>query len=382
MKIFFIFIGSPLKKDASTTHQLELFSNLEKLTSIFLFLPDIPEKSLNFSNIIRVPRFNFPIIGIVVHQILLFYFLIWQYLKVHPDIIYTRYAEFNVTPVIFSRLFRVPIIIEVNGLSQAESDLASHHDFFTSSSFIHRCERYSFKNASKIIAVTEQIKTAIQKSYGDMDISVVNNGANIDLFKPYEQSKAQVFLQLDRSKKYIGYIGSLRPWQGVEYLLKAAPLVIRNIPDTVLLIVGDGELRNELERLATDLGIVKSCIFIGGVQYEDVPLYINACSVCVVPKKPIASGYSPLKLYEYMACGKTVIATRTNGFEVLEREHAGILINPEDSNEFADAIVYLLNNEKLRIEMGSNGRKYIVDNQSWSMIAKIILGICHQAINH
>lgn len=66
------------------------------------------------------------------------------------------------------------------------------------------------------------------------------------------------------------------------------------------------------------------------VPYQKVPLYINASDICVTAKKSLKSGYSPLKLYEYMACGKQVVANRVNGFEILEKNKAGILVEPEN----------------------------------------------------
>jgi len=73
-----------------------------------------------------------------------------------------------------------------------------------------------------------------------------------------------------------------------------------------------------------------------------VPEYINASNVCVVPKIPLKSGHSPLKLYEYMACGKPVVASRISGFEILEQNNAGILVEPENPEKLAKAILKLL----------------------------------------
>jgi glycosyltransferase involved in cell wall biosynthesis len=78
---------------------------------------------------------------------------------------------------------------------------------------------------------------------------------------------------------------------------------------------------------------------------------------------------SPLKLWEYMACGKPVIATNTEDFKVLEGYNAGILVDPEKPEEVADAITTLLKNKDLREEMGNNGRRYVVENRSWGAVA-------------
>jgi glycosyltransferase involved in cell wall biosynthesis len=110
--------------------------------------------------------------------------------------------------------------------------------------------------------------------------------------------------------------------------------------------------------------VSRNYIFTGSVPYEQVSMYINACEVCVVPKRPLKSGYSPLKLYEYMACGKPVIASRLDVFEVLEQINSGLLVNPEDPNEFSTAVLQLLSDPYLREKMGFNGRNYVQRSQS------------------
>ena len=120
--------------------------------------------------------------------------------------------------------------------------------------------------------------------------------------------------------------------------------------------------------------------FTGAVSYEKIPLYINAGDVCVVPKIPLKSGYSPLKLYEYMACGRPVIATRTEGFEILEEKNAGLLVNPENSQQFANAIIQLLTDKELGSRMGEHGRTYVVENHSWEIIARRVADVCESVV--
>jgi glycosyltransferase involved in cell wall biosynthesis len=147
------------------------------------------------------------------------------------------------------------------------------------------------------------------------------------------------------------------------------------------LIVGDGIMKTKWIQLVNKLKISDKFIFTGRVPYEAVPLYINTSDICVTPKKPIKSGYSPLKLYEYMACCKPVVATRTNGFEIIEEYNAGILINPKNSKEFADAIKTLLHNNNLRIKYGRNGREYVIKNHSWESVVKKVAALCESTVN-
>ena len=80
--------------------------------------------------------------------------------------------------------------------------------------------------------------------------------------------------------------------------------------------MGDGELKNELIHLAEKMNVANKCIFTGKIPYEKVPLYINIADVCVDLKKNLPFGYSSLKLYEYMACEKPVVASNIIDFEI------------------------------------------------------------------
>lgn len=89
---------------------------------------------------------------------------------------------------------------------------------------------------------------------------------------------------------------------------------------------------------------------------------------------------SPLKLCEYMVCGKPVVASRKSCFEILEENKAGLLVDPENPQEFAGAIIKLLRDPELRKQMGENGRKYVVGNRSWESVARKVAEVCEQVI--
>ena len=122
-------------------------------------------------------------------------------------------------------------------------------------------------------------------------------------------------------------------------------------------------------------------IFTGTVPYEKVPQYINSSDICVVPKKPIKC--SPLKLYEYMACGKPVIASDIEGVrEILVESKSGICVPPESPHELAQATIGLLRDTKARESMGKNGRRHIVENRSWESVARKVFEVCQMVVQN
>jgi glycosyltransferase involved in cell wall biosynthesis len=380
------------ERDARTTHILEVVKNVGKSNDVYLFAP----KSKNvkeMENIVSIPSIiptstlkytfykvyqAFSFLCLLLYQLFLFFYLIYYYLKLSPELLYVRYSTLTFSPPIISKLFCIPLVIEVNGLPTDEIKL-------TNKSRIHMgiaklSSNLNYKHAKKIVTVTLGIKNAIEKEYNieSKNIIVIPNGANINLFR--KSIKPKLELNLNQNNNYICFVGNLVPWQGVEYAIQAAPLILTAYPDARFLIVGEGLMKEELINLAEKTGVLDKFIFTGAVPYEEVPKYINVSDVCIVPKRPLKSGFSPLKLYEYMACGKSVVASRISGFEILEEQNAGFLVEPENPEELANAVIKLLKDEKLREEMGRNGREYVVKNHSWESVARRVAEVCESAI--
>jgi len=123
----------------------------------------------------------------------------------------------------------------------------------------------------------------------------------------------------------IVFVGNLAPWQGVETLLEVAPLLLREIRNIRFLIIGDGILKKTLEAKVNTLGVCRSlCFYRNGHSQRNSTIY-HIADICVLPKRRLKSGYSPIKLYEYMACGKPVVASRVEGLEFIEEEGTGRL---------------------------------------------------------
>lgn len=299
-----------------------------------------------------------------------------------PDIIYSRHGGIFNTGYILAKLIKVPLIKEVNGLAIDEIKIWKTRNIFILKA-LELIERVNLHNNSRIVAVTDKLKEILVNEYGieENKICVIQNGANTEMFKPMPSSIAKEKLNLDINKKYICYVGSLSPHQGLEYFIKCMPYVFESVPNVQVLIVGYGGMEQEIKDLVEKIGAKNRFTFTGSVAYEKVPLYINSSDICIVPKKPWRIGYSPLKLHEYMACGKPVIATRTDGFSDLEKQNAGLLVDIENKEEFSNAIIRLLKDEKLGNLMGLNGRNYVIANHSWANVAKKISELCFDAID-
>lgn len=298
------------------------------------------------------------------------------------DVIYRRHNLLN-SEYLLSKLFRIPTVKEVNGIVADEMRIGKKGD--TASLWImDKIEKWNMKRADRIIVVTSQLKEVLHNEYNvpKGKIAVIWNGVNTDLFSPVDATAAREKLGLSIDDSLVCYVGSLSRWEGIEYLIYSAPLVLAENPSTQFLIVGDGQMKGELINLARETGVSDKFIFTGLVPYEKVPLYINASNICVAPfiiKRNERIGISPLKLCEYLACEKPVVASRISGLEIIESQEAGVLLPPEAYEPLADAIIELLRDHYLRKKMGENGRKYVVENRSWESVAQKVAEVCQEA---
>lgn len=302
------------------------------------------------------------------------------------DIIYVRQAKSGFIMFIPKIIFRKKIIFEVNGIIAVEQ--AMYGQMLWNKILVKIMvimESVAIKNSDMVVAVTGEIKKYIIDNYcvPENKIVVVPNAANTDMFCPVADQMGMQELRekigISASEQVIAFVGILTPWQGVEYLIKSAPLILKEFPNARFLIVGDGLMREELIGLAEETGISDSFFFTGSVPYKEVPKYINASDVCVAPFiRTRSCGASPLKIYEYMSCGKPIVSSRISDLEFIEEQKAGMLVEPENPDEIAKTITRLLKDEKLRDKMGRNGREYVVKDHNWGVVAGKVTEVCEK----
>lgn len=305
------------------------------------------------------------------------------------DVIYTRNSFFGVLGDLFSgRIHGTPIICEVNGFFGDEIRLldGSHSSSgiaaWMNQALCRVSEEYLLKRADSIIAVTMGIKRHLVEEYGvdENRVTVIENGANTGIFRPGDQDQAQKVLGLDLTARYVCFTGNFAPWQGLPDLIRAIPEILTTCPAARFLLVGDGVMRGRCIDLADELGVRDRIRFTGRVAYESVPAYVTASDVCVAPfirDRNDTIGLSPLKVYEYMGCGKPVVASDIAGVrELLERSRGGIPVRPEDPAAIASAVSMLLTDSEMRTQMGRAGCEYVRKNNSWEIVARKVGEVC------
>ena len=365
----------------NTRHLMELFEHLQEYGAVYLIAPYEEEKP-DRERILSVPTDSVPIpvVRTILYKSVFLFHLVYQTVKRSPDVFYYRQSPLGLFPPLVAKAFGIPLVVEVNGILPEEHKMGGKRPWLTG--VIRAIERIAFGIAAQFVVVTPGIAEYVHRQYDvpKNRITHVPNGADVALFYPRKRDECKEQVGLESDASYVCFVGNLAPWQGLNYLLRSIPSVISAVPDARLLIVGDGVLRDELEELAAELDLDDDVVFTGNVPYEQVPSYVGASDVCVVYKKPIESGYSPLKLYEYMACGRPVVASDTKGFEVLEEHNAGVLAPPEDADALATAIAELLRDDEARATMGQNGRQYVEQHRSWQKSAKEVANVIEETM--
>jgi glycosyltransferase involved in cell wall biosynthesis len=165
-------------------------------------------------------------------------------------------------------------------------------------------------------------------------------------------------------KVVVGYVGGFQQWHHLDLLLQAAVSLIETIPHIHFLLVGD-DPDQRVERMACEWGLSDWFTFPGGISHSEVPSYLNAMDITILPST--LPYMSPMKIYEYMAMGKPVIAPNKNSLveEVIIPNRNGLWFEAENADSMKHAIITLANAPELRQKMGKEARKSVENNYTW-----------------
>jgi glycosyltransferase involved in cell wall biosynthesis len=226
------------------------------------------------------------------------------------------------------------------------------------------------RHADDVYVAFEALRewVADYKDPDDSPVRVLPNAVDPDLFQPREDGTVRADLDIADSVFVVGFVGSLEPRHMLPQLLEGAAKT-----DAHLLIVGDGQQRDRLKRIAEENGITDRVHFAGFVPHESVATYISAFDAgygVMHPEKPS----NPIKCYEYLACGKPVITSRAPEMEFVESNDFGVVLDDPTSEAVAQAIeVLAATDDRRREDRGTRARRYVVDNCTWRGIAAEIL---------
>jgi glycosyltransferase involved in cell wall biosynthesis len=301
------------------------------------------------------------------------------------DAIYQRHTGFSLIGALLAHLTRKPLILEYNSPAEFVARYWSSMPTRLSGG-IGRCEDASLAAAARIIVVSEIARRSLVERGIAAERIVVNpNGVDVDRFATGGGAEIRRELRFDDSAIVAGFVGSFGPWHGAPVLARAFASVAAQVPHLRLLLVGDGQELGPTLQIVREAGLEGRTTVVGQVPPPAVPAYLDACDVLVAPHVPLPDGAdffgSPTKLFEYMAAGKAIVASRLGQIgEVLEPGKTAILVTPGDADDLAAGLKRLAGDSNLRSELGRNVRRTAVTRHSWELNASRVVEAYHSLV--
>ena len=287
-----------------------------------------------------------------------------------PDAICQRQSQMNYAGVVLSRLLGIPFMLEYNSPSIWKTSSKDRHSILISwvSRFI---EYLNVKGADRILVVSDVLKQKLVDRGIDPELVVVNpNGADADVFRPdLDPAPIRKRLKLE-GRLVVGFAGVYRPWHGVEYLAQAVPAIAREHKEVQFLFIGDQGLVDLVTKIVGNDPGMASVTFATQVPHSDMPTYYTACDILVSPHVHMADGGtffgSPVKIFEYMAMGKPIVASAVGQIrELLENERNALLTEPKDVKGIEQAIGRLVRDPAARERYGREARETCLNRCTW-----------------
>ncbi len=227
-------------------------------------------------------------------------------------------------------------------------------------------ELRAYRECDALVCVSETLKELVVRESGVLPkkIVVVPNGVDTDLFNPERHEPKRLFVGFT-----VGFVGGLYNWQALDLLLEVIHDLRAEGMDLSLVIVGDGIMYEIWQTQAQSLGIASNVIFVGRVPWAEVPEYIAGFDVCYTGQVELQVGkmyHSPLKLYEYMAMAKPVIASAFEDAQrMLQQEEMGFLFEPGNKEDLKRALTRAYQLKEQLPVMGQHAREVVVAHHSW-----------------
>jgi glycosyltransferase involved in cell wall biosynthesis len=300
--------------------------------------------------------------------------LVLATLRHRPDCLYERYNLYLPAGVWLKRCFALPMLLEVNAPLFAERE---RYGGLANRRLAAWSEGFTWRGADRVLAVTRVLGDRIRAAGVEQSrIQIVPNAVNPEHFalsRSADDAKRRLNLQ---GRFVLGFVGFVREWHGLDRIVEIMARLRRD--NLHLLVVGDGPARDDLEHRAENLGLRNQVTITGVVARDDVVDYISAFDIALQPR--VVEYASPLKILEYLALGRAIVAPATaNMRELLDNGKNALLFDPDDDDALQDAIERLYDDSSLRATISSAALETISSKGiSWRANAKRVVSSFHE----
>jgi len=275
-----------------------------------------------------------------------------------PDFIYERYSLWGMAGFALAKLYGVPLALEVNAPLVYEQQRYRHKLAWPRLARWLECRIW--RGANPVLVVSESLRKHLTEAgVAPQQIWVLPNAVDSSWFAADANSIHAPKGFENQNQFVLGFVGSFKAWHGADFLLSVFEVFHRLEPLSRLLMIGDGPLRSELQEKVHKSGLEDAVVFTGIVPHDQIRRYLAAVDVALAPYPNLEHFYySPLKLVEYMAAGRAVVASNAGQIsQIIGHRVNGLLYEPGDRLGLLNCLCELRRDAALREELGRNARK-------------------------
>ena len=295
------------------------------------------------------------------------------YLPERPSFVYQRYSIYDFNGASLARQLSVPLVLEYNG---SEVWIAQHwNQGLRYPRLADEIELLNVHRADLVVVVSQPCKDELVARGADADRILVNpNGVAPDRYSPNVDGAAVRQGRGLEAKTVIGFIGTFDSWHGADVLAEAFGRLCAQHPqyrDSVrLLLIGDGPKTPLVKETLARHGVADCAVLTGLVPQAEGPMHLAACDLLASPHVPNADGSrffgSPTKLFEYMAMGKGIVASKLDQIgEVLRHDETAWMVRPGDPDDLATGLKVLIDDPDRRRRLGASARTVVLAHYTW-----------------
>lgn len=379
----------------SVGHIAGVLNNIEKCCGkrpVFVTADIIPTTNRHIETILVKGNIKYSNVcdfsGIAFNE--LTYEAIEEVVKEHEvSFIYQRSALDGYAGIKCAIKYHLPLVLEYNG---SEVWIANKWGGrkLRYKNISEKIEQLTFQKADLITCVSTPLKEQlIEIGVEPCKVIVTPNGVNPEMYYPEIDGQGiRKKLGIDHHTIVIGFIGTYGAWHGAELLTQAFADLISNKECAAkihLLLVGDGLKMPEVKNIVKTKHIEELCSLTGIIPQNEGPSYLAACDILVNPTIPNPDGTpffgSPTKLFEYMAMGKSIVASNMDQMaEVLDDRRTALLSRPGDVEDLKQKIDELICNKELRQLLGKAAREEVCREYTWEIHTKKIIDALHNIL--
>ncbi|GAB3786453.1 glycosyltransferase family 4 protein [Dyella agri] len=292
-----------------------------------------------------------------------------------PQLIYERYSLFLFATLWLARRHGIPVILEIN-----DSALVERVRPLWLKSLARRIEGWCLRQATGLVFISSYFQQQARAAYGDIAPSVVSpNAADLARFDPSRHDRERLRAERGVAGRVVcGYVGAFVHWHGVNGFVEAIAARLTEVPELVLVLVGDGRSLPEVRDLVQAHGLADRILLPGRVPHNEIPAWIACMDYAVLPD---SNRYgSPVKLFEFMAMGVAMVAPDYAPVaEVIDDGRTGWLFPQRELLACVQRVLQLAAQSDERLRVGAAAREYIVRERQWRNNAEQLLGLLPEA---